>query len=221
MITILKYKSGNVSSIVNMLNYLGYFDVKYSNEHKDIIDSDALILPGVGNFDYAVENLHKENIFKLIKNLVQNKKKIFLGICLGMQLIFNKSDEGNLSGFNFIDGNVHNFNLLENNILKNIKVPHIGWNKIQINSQNSLLKNIKNENRFYFAHSYYAKPSIKEVGIAQTNYGISFPSIVNSNNIYGVQFHPEKSLNDGKKIFNNFIEIVYARKKNHTNIITA
>ena len=122
MITIIKYKSGNISSIINMLNYLGYFDIKYSNNHDDIIKSDALILPGVGNFDYAIENLQKENVFNLIKNEVKKNKKFFLGICLGMQLIFNKSDEGNLSGFNFLEGNVNSFKSLDNEILKNLKV---------------------------------------------------------------------------------------------------
>ena len=220
MITIIKYKSGNISSIINMLNYLGYFDIKYSSNHDDIIKSDALILPGVGNFDYAIENLHKENIFNLIKHEVKKNKKLFLGICLGMQLIFEKSDEGNLAGFNFLNGNINSFKLLDNRILKNLKVPHIGWNRINIKTKNKLLKGVNENNRFYFAHSYFVKSKIENVDIAETFYGINFPSVVNYDNIFGVQFHPEKSLNDGKKIFNNFIEIVYARKKNYTNSTT-
>lgn len=217
MITIIKYKSGNISSIINMLNYLGYFNIKYSSNHDDIIKSDALILPGVGNFDYAIENLHKENIFNLIKNEVKKKKKFFLGICLGMQLIFNKSDEGNLSGFNFLDGNVSSFQSLDSEILKNLKVPHIGWNRINFKSKNKLLKDINEDNRFYFAHSYFVKSKNEKVNTAETIYGINFPSVINYDNIFGVQFHPEKSLNNGKKIFNNFVELVYARKKNYTS----
>jgi glutamine amidotransferase len=220
MITILKYESGNISSIQNMLNYLGYYDVVHSNDHEDLIKSDAIILPGVGNFDYAIENLHKANIFKIIKDLVQDKKKLFLGICLGMQLIFNKSEEGKLNGLNLIDADICSFNSLDKKIIGNLKVPHIGWNNIKVKNDNLLLSNIKQENRFYFAHSYYLKLKQKEISIGETMYGLNFTSAINLDNIYGVQFHPEKSLNDGKTIFKNFIQLIYARKKNYSNFTT-
>lgn len=220
MITILKYESGNISSIRNMLNHLGYFDVSYSNNHEDIIKSDAIILPGIGNFDCAIENLHKAKIFKIIKDLVQIEKKYFLGICLGMQLIFNKSEEGKLSGLNLIDADICSFNSLDKKIIGNLKVPHIGWNNIKLKKENILLRNIKQDNRFYFAHSYYLKSKQKEISIAETMYGLNFTSAINLDNIYGVQFHPEKSLNDGKTIFKNFIQLIYARKKNYSNITT-
>lgn len=220
MITIIKYKSGNISSIVNMLNYLGYFNVKHSNDHMDIYNSDALILPGVGNFDFAVKNLHNDNIFKIIQDVVKTKKTFFLGICLGMQLIFNKSDEGKLNGLNLINGNIKSFNLLDKKNFTDLKVPHMGWNNVKIKSKIPLLNKIEDNNRFYFAHSYYVDTTNSNIIVGETNHGVNFSSIINLNNVFGVQFHPEKSLNDGKKILKNFIEMSYARKKNYSHIIT-
>jgi len=203
MIIIIDYGLGNLGSVKNALNKLGV-DSIISNLIKVITAGSGLILPGVGSASEGMKNLRKSGLDKLIIKQVKNKKPI-LGICLGMQLLFSSSEEGNTRCLNVIEGKVKKFN-------NKLKVPQIGWNQVQI--QNSKVKNIfnqiSNDSYFYFVHSYYCIPTDENINIGMTNYGINFCSAIEDKNVFGVQFHPEKSGKDGLKLLKNFIDIVYA-----------
>ena len=198
-IVIIDYKMGNIKSVYNAFKFLNV-DVVVSNNKKIIKDSYGIVIPGVGAFGDAVRNLEKLNIFDFLKEEIKNKP--YLGICLGLQLLFEKSEESlDVSGFGILKGEVVKFKS------KNIKIPHIGWNKVKIIKRNKLFENIRNNLFFYFDHSYYVKPKDKKIISGITDYGEKFVSAVNSENIFGVQFHPEKSQEDGLKILRNFAEI--------------
>lgn len=196
MISIIDYGMGNLRSVEKALLYLG-FKAKITSASKDILNADAIILPGVGAFSEAMKNLErlkiKESILKSLKN-----GKPFLGICLGMQLLFTESEEfGKTLGLNIILGKVKKFP-------KKLKTPHLGWNQIEFESNSKLLKGISNYSFVYFVHSYYVEPEDKKVILAKTNYGIKFTSMIAKENIFGCQFHPEKSQDVGLKILKNF-----------------
>jgi glutamine amidotransferase len=162
-----------------------------------------IILPGVGAFGDAIKRIRKKGIDKAIFEEV-NKGKYLLGICLGMQLLATKSYEhGEFNGLDLIEGEVVNFR----NKINNLRIPHIGWNEVEMLKDDKILKSIENRSDFYFLHSYYYKcwDSSQVVGV--TNYGIKYPSIINKDNIYGVQFHPEKSQEAGLRLMKNFIEL--------------
>ena len=190
---------GNIGSIIRILNDLNY-------EHKIILSPDQfdldskIILPGVGSFDVFMQSLKKQNLHNKIKELVYNNSKI-LGICVGMQSLFKSSDEGKEVGFGFFNTNCVKFKKNSS-----IKIPHIGWNKVIFRKKNFLLEAIE-DNYFYFTHSYHINNEIDvKYVLADTNYLYNFPSIVSKNNIYGVQFHPEKSYRQGLQIIKNFLE---------------
>jgi len=199
MIAILDYDMGNVASIKNMLEYIG-FDAMITHDFQSLDDSTHLILPGVGSFDQGVLSLKERGLFKFLK---QTKKPV-LGICLGMQLLGTSSEEGQEKGLELIDF----INLKFRLEIEKLKIPHMGWNTVKVMKKNSpLLKNISTDDRFYFVHSYYAKPKTYDVAIMSSNYGIDFISAVEKDNIFGVQFHPEKSHQFGMRILKNFGEI--------------
>jgi len=200
MIVILDYGMGNVGSIVNMLKKLGHKSV-VSNDTKTIKEADKLILPGVGSFDAGIENLTKSGLVPLILNHAKVEKKPLLGICLGMQLLGTKSEEGYLSGLSLIPFESKRFNFDKN---ENLKTPHMGWNLVEKNTISYLTNNIDVNSRFYFVHSYHAVCSLKENVLLESTYGYKFASAVCSENILGVQFHPEKSHKFGMKILDNF-----------------
>jgi glutamine amidotransferase len=157
-------------------------------------------LPGVGSFDQGMKNLYSSKLTEYLKDT----QKPLLGICLGMQLLGIDSEEGSEKGLNLIP--FHNVKFKFSN--KELKVPHMGWNTIQVmDERNHLLKGMTSKDRFYFVHSYYANPIDEKISILSTNYGFDFTSGVNQNNIYGVQFHPEKSHQFGMKLLKNFGEI--------------
>tara|TARA_Y100001970_G_C14228461_1_gene857139 strand:+ start:1033 stop:1647 length:615 start_codon:yes stop_codon:yes gene_type:complete len=200
-ICILDYKSGNVGSVFNIIKYMGY-NCKISNEEKDLEDASHIILPGVGSFKKSMKKI-KENIpIKKLEEQILKKKKPFLGICVGMQVLAEKGNEfGIENGLGWIEGEV--------NILKteNLPLPHICWNSINIKNKSELTKNLEGINDFYFVHSYKFDVKNEDEINARTEYGENFCSIVNKDNIYGVQFHPEKSQKSGMILLKNFINI--------------
>jgi|YelNatPaOPRAMG01_1025707.scaffolds.fasta_scaffold01195_6 glutamine amidotransferase len=197
-IVILNYGVGNLKSVSKALENLKA-TVKITSKEEEVKKADALILPGVGAFKKAREKL--EGLEETIKKLVNSGKPI-LGICLGLQLFFTKSFEGGVfPGLNLIKGNVIK-------LPEVVKLPHIGWNSIKIVKENEILNGVEDGSFLYFVHSYVVKPEEPEVVLSTTDYGITFPSIVAKNNIYGVQFHPEKSSKNGLKILENFVNLI-------------
>lgn len=199
MIVIIDYGMGNLKNVYNALKYLN-IQSKISNEIKDIKVADKLILPGVGAFNKAMDNLNNLGLSNVIKEKV-NSGTPLLGICLGMQMIFKKGYENGIcEGLGFIDGEVK---LLEPR--EKVKIPHIGWNKLEYNKKNNLINGLDENSFVYYVHSY-AVTNIKDENlIGFSNYGgIKVPSMVFNGNVYGTQFHPEKSGEVGLKILKNF-----------------
>lgn len=199
---IIDYGMGNINSIRNMLRYLGY-SAEVSCDTEKILSADKLILPGVGNFGKAMENIYKRNLKPILDEVVLNNNVPILGICLGMQLMLSWSEEGNCAGLGWIDGHVNKFHFDDSSF----KIPHMGWDFIKKQHESVLLKELSDESRFYFVHSYHVVCDNKSESIAVTDYGGEFTSIIERHNIFGVQFHPEKSHKFGMKLFENFMRI--------------
>ncbi|MEO0190443.1 MAG: imidazole glycerol phosphate synthase subunit HisH [candidate division WOR-3 bacterium] len=196
MIGIIDYGAGNIHSVKNALDFLK-FKSCIIKEPKDMRSVDRIILPGVGAFGFAVERLQQTGLFESIIEWLKDNRP-FLGICLGMQLLFESSEESKkIEGFGIFKGYVKRFNIN--------KVPQIGWNNIDILKKSPLL-GFRENPFFYFLHSYYVNTTEKDLIIGVTEYGVKYPSIINRNNIYGVQFHPEKSGKNGLRILKNWVE---------------
>lgn len=202
MIGIIDYGAGNIGSILNMFKKVGYkaFIIK---SLEDFDKATKLILPGVGSFDYGMNNLEKLGLIEKLKYEVNINKKPILGICLGMQLMTNFSEEGTKNGLGFINATTKKFLPLE----KNQKVPHMGWNYVDIKKNTLLSKTLFEKNKFYFVHSYYVECLDENDIFFQTTYINNFVSGFTKDNIYGVQFHPEKSHKYGMQLFKNFGEL--------------
>lgn len=199
IINIVRSGVGNIGSIVRVLDDLDY-QYKIVTKPQDFTNTKKIILPGVGSYDSFIKSLNHNKLFEKIKYLVLKEEFSILGICVGMQSFCSNSEEGSLPGFGFIEEKCKKF---ENSIKK---VPHIGWNKVNIKKKSNLFNDIKND-YFYFAHSFAVFETGKEYTISTTNYTKDFNSAISQNNIYGVQFHPEKSFDQGKQVIKNFIEI--------------
>jgi glutamine amidotransferase len=200
MITIIDYGMGNTGSIKNMLKYLGY-DSCISRDIEVLKAAAKLILPGVGSFGNAKEKLLELNLVDILKEKVVNYKIPVLGICLGMQLLTDYSEEGDVSGLGLIKAKTMKFSFSDSNI----KIPHMGWNYTRKSIQSELTNNLQENSKFYFVHSYFVKVENEGNSILKTNYGgMEFDSAIQKDNIYGVQFHPEKSHKFGMKILENF-----------------
>lgn len=193
MIAIINYNAGNIASVTNALTKLGV-DFIITDDPEKIKKADKIIFPGVGRAETAMRELKKRKLDRLIPKI----KVPFLGICLGMQLLFDYSAEDKINCLKIIPGSVKKFS-------SKVKVPHMGWNKVKIEKSSPLWKNISDNNYFYFVHSFYAETQNEE--IATTNYDLKFASAVQKNNFYGVQFHPEKSGKIGLKLLNNFCNL--------------
>jgi imidazole glycerol-phosphate synthase subunit HisH len=201
MITIIDYGLGNLGSINNMFKWVGV-DSKITSDVNEIKKAKKIILPGVGSFDTAMKLINSK--YKDVLNYKANIEKIpILGICLGMQLMTKSSQEGNLPGLGWINAKTIKFKFDDNKL----KIPHMGWNTVKKKNECQLINNLNKNSRFYFVHSYYVKVQNNQNSILKTNYGINFDAAFNKKNIYGVQFHPEKSHKYGKKIFENFAKI--------------
>jgi glutamine amidotransferase len=203
MIVIVDYGIGNLASVLNMFKKAGVKNVCISSDETVIEKATKLILPGVGAFDAGMDNLEKSGLIPLLNKKVMEDKIPLLGICLGMQLLTKKSEEGVKPGLGWIDAETLKFNLDPS--LK-LKVPHMGWNYIKVLNQNPLI-DMGSKNRFYFVHSYYVKCKDESQSIATSHFGIDFTCMVNKDNIYGAQFHPEKSLKFGMQVLENFAKL--------------
>ena len=197
-IIIIDYGVGNLRSVKKAFKRAGC-EVKISANENDIIQADKLVLPGVGHFYEGMKKLKEANLISILNEQVVNKKKPILGICLGMQLMTKFSEEGNIQGLGWINAKTKKFDI-------NLKVPHIGWNTIEW-KQNSLMKGLNVKDDYYFTHSYYVIANNEDNQILYTNYEIKFVSGFANENIYGVQFHPEKSHNAGIALIKNFINL--------------
>lgn len=202
MIAIIDYGMGNIHSVNKALQLNGAETI-VTNKAKDIHACEKAVLPGVGAFDDAMIELEKQELVPVLKQHIENKKP-FLGICLGMQLLFEESQEASkVKGLGVLKGRVKRFPAIAK-----LKVPHMGWNTLkQVTRDCPLLKDITENAYVYFCHSYYPEPENKSVAAAITNHGIDFASIVWQDNVYGVQFHPEKSQAIGLKMLQNFVNL--------------
>ena len=201
MIAILDYDAGNIKSVEKALKLLGE-DTVVSRKPKEILKSDKVILPGVGAFADAMEHLKKYELDKVIQEVV-SKETPFLGICLGLQLLFDGSEEG---------AGTEGLHILEGDIVKipakdDLKIPHIGWNSLDLKNNGRLFERITNESYVYFVHSYYLKAKDEHIVKATCEYGTHIHASVEQGNVFACQFHPEKSSTVGLNILNNFAKI--------------
>jgi len=203
MIVIIDYKMGNIGSVTNMIKKIGYTTLVTSNA-QDVESATKIILPGVGHFDKAMRNLRELNLIEILNRKALIEKVPILGICLGMQLLSEKSEEGNSSGLGWIKGEVCKFTFGYNP--NKLKVPHMGWNTIHQRKYSALLEDLNSNPRFYFVHSYHFKCYDQADILCTSEYGYRFVSAVSHENIMGVQFHPEKSHKFGMMLLRNFIE---------------
>ncbi|MBC36025.1 MAG: imidazole glycerol phosphate synthase subunit HisH [Bacteroidetes bacterium] len=202
-VTIIDYGMGNLRSVQKKLIRVGA-DAIISNDLEIISKSDKLILPGVGHFENGIKNLKELGIWDVINRRVLLDKVPILGICLGMQLMAKHSEEGNVEGLSWFDATVVKFSV--KNSLK-YKVPHMGWNNAVIEKKSKLFHNIPSQSMYYFVHSYHICCNSAEDVLSSTEYEYKFTSSIQKENIYGTQFHPEKSHEWGEMIFKNFMEI--------------
>ncbi len=193
MIAIIDYGAGNITSIKNILKLLN-LEVIITNQKELLKQADKIIFPGVGHAKYAMQKLQDYDLIEFIQNL----EKPFLGICLGLQLMCTNTEEGNTKGLSIIPAKVKK--LPSDDI-----IPHMGWNNVHYQDDTCLFKDIMQDSDFYFVHSYYVEPN--EYCIAKSEYILEFCSAVQKDNFYGVQFHPEKSGNVGKKLLENFLSL--------------
>lgn len=204
MITLIDYGVGNIFAFQNAYKRLN-ITTKIAKTKQDLIGVEKLILPGVGSFDYAMNQLNASGMREKLDELVLEKKIPIIGICVGMQMMGNKSDEGKMDGLKWIDSDILKFD--ESKIQQRTKLPHMGWNDVTPLKNHPLFIGLETSAIFYFLHSFYMNCKDEKNILASSNYGISFTSAVNCNNIYGVQFHPEKSHQYGEKLLYNFAKI--------------
>ena len=204
MITLIDYGVGNIFAFQNVYKRLD-IPTKIAKSAADLNDVEKLILPGVGSFDYAMNQLNNSGMREKLDELVLEKKVPVIGICVGMQMMGNRSDEGKLDGLKWIDADILKF---DERLIKNrTKLPHMGWNDVSPIMDHPLFIGLEKEAIFYFLHSFYCKCNDLNDSIANYEYGLSFSSAVNHNNIYGIQFHPEKSHQYGEKLLHNFAKL--------------
>jgi glutamine amidotransferase len=205
MIVIIDYGMGNLGSIQNMLKKIGAQAV-ISSDIQAVERADKLILPGVGAFDTGMKQLEELGLIDVLNDKVLNRKTPTLGVCLGMQLLMQGSEEGVRPGLGWIDGETIRFRFDPKQT--NLKIPHMGWNTVTIIRDGTLFKGLNQEEaRFYFVHSYHVVCNREEDILARSFYGYDFASAVQRGNIMGTQFHPEKSHKFGMKIYENFVEL--------------
>ena len=204
MITIIDYGLGNIRAFVNLYERLN-IKTRIAKNANDLKDACKIILPGVGAFDQAITKLNQSGMRNELDKQVLMNKTPLVGICVGMQILAKSSDEGVMPGLGWIDGVVRKLD--DSKIPFKTKLPHMGWNTIKPVKNNSLLNNLDDGSRFYFLHSYYFICNNSDDIISTTEYGINFASAINNYNIFGIQFHPEKSHSNGIRVLQNFSEL--------------
>jgi len=204
MITIIDYGLGNVLAFVNVYSRLN-IPVAVAKSANDLINATKLILPGVGSFDHAMQQLDQSGMRQPVEQLVLQNAMPVLGICVGMQMLAKFSDEGELPGLGWIDGEVKRFDLSA--MPSGSNLPHMGWNDVKPVADGGLFNGMEQDARFYFLHSFYFKCHQQPDVLAVTDYGGQFSSAVRRDNVYGVQFHPEKSHHFGSQLLKNFAEV--------------
>ena len=204
MITIIDYGVGNINSFVNLYKRINV-SIKIAKSVADLEGTDKIILPGVGHFDHAMTKLIKSDMREKLDELVLVNKLPVIGICVGMQIMGKNSDEGSMEGLGWFDASSKRFD--ETKIKQVTTLPHMGWNDVSPVRINKLFEGLENESLFYFLHSYFFKCNNNSDILATSEYGELFACSVQKENIYGIQFHPEKSHNNGKILLNNFAKL--------------
>lgn len=201
MIAIIDYDAGNIKSVEKALLLLGQ-EVKITDQAEEILAADKVVLPGVGAFGDAMGNLNRRGLVPVIQEAVQ-KGTPFLGICLGLQLLFERSDEApGVSGLGILPGEILRIPANED-----LKIPHMGWNSLHLEHEGRLFRNVPEQSYVYFVHSYYLKAREEEIVKASTEYGVHIHASVEKGNVFACQFHPEKSSDVGLQILKNFVEL--------------
>jgi glutamine amidotransferase len=200
MIIIIDYKAGNLTSVKRALDYLG-IDSEISSDSQDILNAERIIFPGVGHAGTAIKILKDRGIDKAIKSAFEKGTPV-LGICLGSQIVLSRSEEGDTECLGLIKGTCPKFSLSE----PSLKIPHMGWNVVDVKQKHFLLKDVKSGDEFYFVHSFYPQPEEKECVFAVSDYEVEFPAAIGYKNLFATQFHPEKSGPIGLQILKNFSE---------------
>lgn len=202
MIVVVDYGVGNIASVLNMLKRIGA-QAKASNTTSDIENADKLILPGVGAFDAGMRTLRESGLVDVLNEQALVVRKPVMGVCLGAQMLGRCSEEGNEAGLGWIDMDIVRFDKRDRR-----KVPHMGWNYVSKALEHPILRGLDDESRFYFVHSYFMSPDHQENTLLTTDYGQRFAAAVFKENIFGFQFHPEKSHRFGMQLFRNFVELI-------------
>ncbi|MDC0994017.1 imidazole glycerol phosphate synthase subunit HisH [bacterium] len=205
MIKILDYGMGNTASLLNMIRKAGG-QAELCSKSEGLDNASAIFLPGVGAFDNGMEKLEESGLLDCLRHKVLDDKVPFLGVCLGMQLLFEKSEEGLRPGLALLKGNVTRFDFTGLKLSQSLKVPHMGWNVVHPSTYDNLYAGLEEEARFYFVHSYHVNCGNSSDVLATAYYGYEFPCSVRHENIWGAQFHPEKSHRFGIHFFKNFLK---------------
>ncbi|MCB1214057.1 MAG: imidazole glycerol phosphate synthase subunit HisH [Deltaproteobacteria bacterium] len=201
MITILDYQMGNLKSVAKAIESLDY-SWELVTDPESILDAQKLIVPGVGGFPDCMKVLHQRGLDGALLEYIESGRP-YLGICLGMQILMEVGEEGGKhEGLGFFKGRVKRFDPK-----LNLKIPHMGWNRLQVNPDSQVLEGLGQDPYVYFVHSYYVEPEDKSIIASQTDYGVNFASALEKDNVYAVQFHPEKSQKVGLKILDNFCKL--------------
>jgi glutamine amidotransferase len=204
MITIVDYGLGNIQAFLNVYKRLN-IEAKTAKTADELRNADKVILPGVGHFDHAMRRLDESGMRETLEDLAISKKVPVLGVCVGMQMLAASSEEGELPGLGWIDGRVRGFAAWES--AADLPLPHMGWNDVRPTATNPLFDQLDSDARFYFLHSFFFECAKPDDALALSRYGSEFTSAVNSRNIFGVQFHPEKSHHFGTQLLKNFAEL--------------
>lgn len=203
MIAIVDYGLGNLKAFANVYKRLNIPCIM-ANKPEQLDEASKIILPGVGAFDHAMTTLNNSGMRDILDQKVLNEGVPVLGVCVGMQMMARRSDEGQLPGLGWIDGEVKKF---DHQRTKSLPLPHMGWNEVKVTVADTLFNNLEPQPRFYFLHSFYFSSDAPETPIAMANYGGDFECIVKKDRIYGVQCHPEKSHHNGVQLLKNFAEL--------------
>jgi len=204
MIAIVDYGVGNIKAFANIYKNLD-IPFKVAKKVADLEGISKLILPGVGSFDHAMQSLENSGMRQKLDELVLETKIPVLGICVGLQMLAKSSDEGIMDGLGWLDAHVRKFDELK--LTQNTPLPHMGWNNIDTAQNDMLLKDLNNDARFYFLHSYFIESEDRSIIVATATYSETFASVVHKDNIYGIQPHPEKSHQNGITLLKNFGEL--------------